>query len=909
MSVSVNQSPVVNYVPVPSKGVSLLMRVWRLKVLLLFSVVVLSGASSASAQIQRLLGLDISAWQGNISQTTWNNIRTNDNRRFIILRSSRGGTTGYYNQSDADNSDGLNTLSQRYDDPYYIQNMNRVTAAGMFAGSYHFSRPDVVASTLNSGGIPNNGTDEADHFIQMAGPFMRPGYLVPVHDLEAGDGARTDSEMAQFCIDFSNRIYEKLGIRPAIYINGNYAANIIGGATLTLRNQMAQPSTNSPSVVSPCYPILWSARWPNGSGNQYTGDIQTDQPHLSYAPIYGPWDDYGVTTPWVFWQYSSGERLPSFNSGNSNLDGDVLRGGIEFLKDQLTPAVWMHDGNGDWSTMTNWNSGQTPIAPVQGAGQVARVGPVVLPTPRLPGGTDTNAVTSGTNDTVILERPNANVTVTLSSGTHNIRKLYVRETLNVVGGSLTVHYAPSADSTTNGAQFSGSVTLSNAAAFSVHTLQVDTNRTFTLAGGTVTFNTMNLMPHNSTPGKLLVNGSVALNALNNVTAVIAKGSGAGTSGSIDLAGQPRALTVGNGNADVDLSAEVPISNGGLTKAGTGTLRLTSANTYAGGTILSLGRMLVNNPSGSGTGSGTVTVNGGVLGGTGTMAGALMVNAGGTVSPGLSIGTLTFNSSATFGGTNFMEIDRNGGSPLADKIVASGMINYGGTLVVTNAGAALAGGEVFTLFQAPSYSGAFGTTILPALNNGMNWYLGGLTVNGTIKVNRKPVANLLAFTNTAPNVLQIPFATLVANATDADGNPLVVSGVDLTTTNGITLTTNATEISYANLASVTDQFSYTISDGNSGSATGLVSIVNIAPPPNPPLATFTNWPSFNGDAFTLHFLATPGHSYYVERSTNLADWNTISTNVAPPSGLVDFTDNFQDLGAPATNAFYRLRWTP
>ena len=88
---------------------------------------------------------------------------------FVILRASRGGTTGYYNQSDPNNNNGLNTFSQRYDDPYYIQNINRSTTAGLFAGSYHFSRPDIIETTLNSGGIANSGADEADHFIQMAG--------------------------------------------------------------------------------------------------------------------------------------------------------------------------------------------------------------------------------------------------------------------------------------------------------------------------------------------------------------------------------------------------------------------------------------------------------------------------------------------------------------------------------------------------------------------------------------------------------------------------------------------------------------------------------------------------------------------------------------------------------------------
>ena len=344
----------------------------------------LSFAPASTLAQQRVLGLDISAWQGNISQTTWNNIRTNEDRRFVILRSSRGGTTGYYNQNDAANNNGLNTFSQRYDDPYFIQNINRATTAGMLAGTYHFSRPDIIASTLNSGGIPNNGTDEADHFIQMGGPWMRPGYLMPVHDLEAGDGIRTDDELAQFCIDFSSRIYAVMGIRPAIYINGNYTANILQTASVALRNQIAQPPANVPSVVAPCYPGLWDARWPN-QANPNSIDVQNGEPKDSYSGFYGPWDDYGGPThPWTVWQYASTSRLQSFNNSANNMDFDVARGGMEFLQDQLVPAVWMNDSDGEWTTLANWNSGQTPPAPVTGPGQGGPVGTQTLPTPRLP---------------------------------------------------------------------------------------------------------------------------------------------------------------------------------------------------------------------------------------------------------------------------------------------------------------------------------------------------------------------------------------------------------------------------------------------------------------------------------------------------------------------------------------------
>ena len=81
---------------------------------------------------------------------------------------------------------------------------------------------------------------------------------------------------------------------------------------------------------------------------------------------------------------------------------------------------------------------------------------------------------------MILERPSANITVTLSTGTHNIRKLYMREALNITGGSLTINYDPNYPVPVDGngdpiypnavrsgplsAQFSGAVTLSGTAA-------------------------------------------------------------------------------------------------------------------------------------------------------------------------------------------------------------------------------------------------------------------------------------------------------------------------------------------------------------------------------------------------------------------------------------------------------------
>jgi autotransporter-associated beta strand protein len=579
---------------------------------------------------QRLLGIDISAWQDGIDQnpsgpnnSDWQTLYNTNNRKFAFIRSSRGGTTGFDHDNDnilSSNADcnGVSTrscLSNRYDDPYFGQNITRATQQGLFAGSYHRSQAQIIASTPNSGGIANTGTDEANHMIQMAGPWMRPGYLPPMLDFEDGVNERSGEESAQFALDFSNRIYAVMQIRPGIYFNGVYA-NELSGGTSTQRSELAQQSSDPPSVVSPAFPTLWNARWPNQT-NPNLIDVQNEQPKDTASHIYGSWDDYGVEHPWAFWQYASTAKLSGYKNGTTNIDVDVSHGDIEFVKDQLVPALWWNDTSGDWSTLTNWNSGQPAVAPPVVANMTPVQGTTTLPTPRLPGAAGSGP-TSGQNDTVILERPDANITVTLSTGTHNVRKLYMRETLNITGGSLNINYDPNyaVPVDVNGdpiypnalrsgpisAQFSGPVSLSGSGSLSVHTVQLDAAQTFTLAGGTLTFNKINLISNSAT--KINVTGDVNINPLNNATATITR---TGSTGSVDLTGGTRQFTVGNGSADVDLSVAVPITNGGLTKAGAGTMKLDGANTFAGNVTIHGGTLRYGDASGLASAS-LVTVN-------------------------------------------------------------------------------------------------------------------------------------------------------------------------------------------------------------------------------------------------------------------------------------------------------------
>ncbi|HEV2293374.1 MAG TPA: GH25 family lysozyme [Tepidisphaeraceae bacterium] len=550
--------------------------------LLLLSVSTSSAAlftaGTVSAQLlqptstgDRVLGLDVSAWQGEITTTEWATLHrptdqtvngiAGDGRDFVFIRSSRGGTTGYYNQSDPNNLNGENTLSQRYDDPYFVQNITRATNAGMLAGSYHFGRMDIIASTLNSGGIPNNGTDEADHFLQMAGAWMRPGYLLPVFDLEAGISQRTGEQLAQFALDFSNRIYQVKGIRPAVYIGGNYAHDIASESTAATR-----------AALRATYTTLWSARWPNQSDPDSI-PVQTAHPKDSFTNIYGVWDDPPAPVhPWTFWQYASTARLNGNNLGGSNTDVNVAQGNIEFLKDQQVPALWTSTTGGNWATLSNWNSGQTPEAPVQGPGQVARVGPLTLPAVRLP----------GAEDNVNLDRPNENVSITLSTAA-NVRRINIFEELNIVAGGAL------------GARLTGQVgnggTLSLSGGGSATFTEGYINGTGTLSFfGDGTLSVQKLFLANNNLGSFGTSG----------TAQIVAKPGA-VNPAFDLTGGTRTITVFDGSAPTDMRIGLPLSNGHFTKAGIGTLELTGNNTAFTGTLLvSEGNLCLTNGNQIGT---------------------------------------------------------------------------------------------------------------------------------------------------------------------------------------------------------------------------------------------------------------------------------------------------------------------
>jgi autotransporter-associated beta strand protein len=141
------------------------------------------------------------------------------------------------------------------------------------------------------------------------------------------------------------------------------------------------------------------------------------------------------------------------------------------------------------------------------------------------------------------------------------------------------------------------------------------------------------------------------------------------------------LVLGEGDFDSIFSGFIrDMSGGSLTKTGAGTVTLTRANTYAGGTSVNAGALKISNPSGSGTGPGTVNVNSGTLGGSGIISGAVIIGTGSGdgafLAPSVAAtepktltlrNSLTFNSDSTFIGR------LNTKEARIDQVVANGVM--------------------------------------------------------------------------------------------------------------------------------------------------------------------------------------------------------------------------------------------
>lgn len=207
------------------------------------------------------------------------------------------------------------------------------------------------------------------------------------------------------------------------------------------------------------------------------------------------------------------------------------------------------------------------------------------------------------------------------------------------------------------------------------------------------------------------------------------------------------------------------------------------------------------------------------------------------------------------------------------------------------------GETNALLSLPNLSVAqSGTSYSVIVTNCLGTATSTVAV---LTVNRPPTALPKGTSTSQGQPAALPLDKLLLGAADADGDPIQVSAVSATSTNGGSVTLTSSNVIYTPLPAFSgiDRFTYTVSDNRGGSATAHVEVYVASgslPPPNQVSLALTP------QGYLVRFAGIPGHTYQLQRSSDLVAWTTLASVVAPLHGILEF----EDTNPPMPSAFYR-----
>ncbi|WP_269475643.1 autotransporter-associated beta strand repeat-containing protein [Variovorax sp. WDL1] len=269
--------------------------------------------------------------------------------------------------------------------------------------------------------------------------------------------------------------------------------------------------------------------------------------------------------------------------------------------------------------------------------------------------------------------------------------------------------------------------------------------------------------------------------------------------------------------------QVLTGDGGLTKKGAGTLVLSGANSYAGGTTLSEGVLLVSADNNLGAASGGLTFDGGTLrsGGSFTTARDIDLRAGGgtfqinnfvTASGVISgEGALTHTGvrQLTLSGVNTY----SGGTTISNGILAGSATSFGSGAIVNNAALLIQQPGDGILANRVSGSGGLTKTGAGKLTlTSANSYLGGTTISAGILAGSAASFGSGAIANNAALLIEQPGDDTLANTVSGTGT-LTKGGAGTLTVTGTNSYSGGTTLSGGKLS--------VSSDANLGATSGAL----------------------------------------------------------------------------------------
>jgi fibronectin-binding autotransporter adhesin len=369
----------------------------------------------------------------------------------------------------------------------------------------------------------------------------------------------------------------------------------------------------------------------------------------------------------------------------------------------------------------------------------------------------------------------------------------------------------------------GSLTKTGTGILTLNAANTYTGGTYVLGGTLATNNSLSLGPQptlgSSNYAIHMAGGTTLVAGFSNVSArQIELGYNSAGSATINVA-----------QANTLQSNGLVYGNGGLIKTGLGTEILTNANTYTGGTTINGGTLQVNNTSGSGTGTGAVTVNsGGMLSGIptatgfanpGTISGAVTVNSGGAISA-RSGGTFTLGGLNFSSGIANFQIGALTPTPIIN-LSGVGNLSLTGTSTVNiiNAGGLAAGTYHLIDYTTASGAGTFALGSTPGggfdyslLNNGSNtsWDLTIVASNWQWNPNASGVwsTNTNWVTNVTPNAVGAQanfFSHITSPQTITVDNNFTVGSITFNNANSYTVSgTNTLTLSNGGTAVIATQ---------------------------------------------------------------------------------------------------------